>query len=102
MNPQPQPISIIEEHQQFIRSPRCDVRLRLVLTLLPNESPLQPRPALLCARSEGCIICGGVIEELREAGVRIVDVGVLSTAIEVDDVGGAESPAPAPAGGFPQ
>lgn len=95
-------LSIIEEHQRFIRTPQCDVRLRLVFTIDPKETPLTPRPGIVCARSEGCIICSNVLDELREAGFRIVDVGVLSAAIEVNDIGRAEAPTPTPAGGLPQ
>jgi len=98
----PQPIELIEEHQDWIRRPGCDRRLRLVFIISPNDTPLTPRPALLCARSESCIICSAVIEEFRDAGLRVVDVGVLSPAIEVDDVRRREAAAPAAAGGGPQ
>lgn len=88
------PINQIKAHQDLIRSRQHDGRLRLVFFLEANSERVDPKAVIVCARSEGCLICQSVLDEFREAGIRIVDVGVLSSPVKVEGVGRGESSTP--------
>lgn len=80
----------VQRHLVDIR--QSDRRVRLVM-ICKLTVPMRASPCVLCARSEGCLLCQQVLDELRVAGFRVADVGILSP-IEMEGIGLRETPAP--------